>query len=133
MSLDALERLESLLRHPEDLFPDIAAEAGPKIQATARAEYAQGKGPDGQHAPRKKDGALALQRPLSTVTFVGVGSEIRGSAEDVLRYHQGPINTAPYPERKTFPGEGDPLPSSWEDGIKEAADSVFAKATEGLK
>jgi hypothetical protein len=133
VSLDDLARLELLLRHPEDLFPDIAAEAGPKIQAVARAEYAQGKGPDGQHAPRKKDGALALQRPLSTVTFAGVGSEIRGSAEDVLRYHQGPIYTAPYPQRKTFPGDGDPLPSSWEDAIEEAATDVFEKATEGLR
>jgi len=133
VSLDDLARLESLLRHPEDLFPDIAAEAGPKIQAVARGEYAQGKGPAGQHAPRKKDGALALQRPLSNVTFAGVGSTIAGSAEDVLRYHQGPIYTAPYPERKTFPGDGDPIPSSWEDAIKEAATNVFEKATEGLK
>lgn len=133
MSLDDLARLESLLRHPEDLFPDIAAEAGPKIQATARAGYAQGRGPDGQHAVRKKDGALALQRPLATVTFAGVGSEIRGSAEDVLRYHQGPIFTAPYPERKTFPGDGDPFPSSWENAIEDAANAVLEKATQGLR
>jgi len=132
VSLDDLARLESILRHPEDLFPDIAAEAGPKIQAVARGEYAQGKGPVGQHAPRKKDGNLALQRPLSNVTFAGVGSTIAGSAEDVLRYHQKVI-TAPFPERKTFPGDGDPIPSSWEDAIKEAATNVFEKATEGLK
>jgi len=97
VSLDDLARLESILRHPEDLFPNIAAEAGPKIQTVARGEYSQGKGPTGQHAPRKKDGNLALQRPLSTVTFAGVGSTIVGSAEDVLRYHQGPIYAAPYP------------------------------------
>ena len=133
MSIQKLADLEAFLRHPEDLFPDIAAEAGPRIQSVARSEYAQGKGPAGQHAPRKKDGALALQRPLSTVTFAGVGSEIRGSAEDVLRYHQGPISTAPFPERKTFPSDGDPIPSSWENEIKEAADSVFEKATEGLR
>ena len=133
MSIQQLADLEAFLRHPEDVFPDIAAEAGPKIQDVARAEYAQGRGPTGQHAPRKKDGALALQRPLSTVTFAGVGSEIRGSAEDVLRYHQGPIRTAPYPERKTFPSEGDPLPSSWSDAIAEAAEEIFEKATEGLK
>lgn len=133
MSIQKLADLEVFLRHPEDLFPDIAAEAGPKIQAVARAEYAQGKGPAGQHAPRKKDGALALQRPLSTVTFAGVGSTIVGSAEDVLRYHQGPIFTATYPERKTFPSDGDPLPSSWEDAIEEAATDVLEKATEGLR
>lgn len=133
MSLDELDRLAAFLEYPEDLLPDIAAEAGPEIQRVARAEYAQGIGPAGQHAPRKKDGALALQRPLSTVTFAGVGATIAGSAEDVLRYHQGPIFTAPYPERKTFPGDGDPLPSSWENAIENAAEKVFEKALGGLK
>ena len=133
MSLDDLDRLTAFLEHPEDLFPDIAAEAGPEIQRVARAAYAQGIGPAGQHAPRKKDGALALQRPLSTVTFAGFGSTIVGSAEDVLRYHQGPITTAPYPERKTFPSEGDPVPSSWEDVIESATEKVFEKVLGGLK
>lgn len=62
MSLDELDRLAAFLENPEDLLPDIAADAGPEIQRVARAEYAQGIGPAGQHAPRKKDGALALQR-----------------------------------------------------------------------
>lgn len=128
MSLDDLDRLATFLEHPEDSLPDIAAEAGPEVRRVARAEYAQGIGPAGQHAPRKKDGALALQRPLSTVTFAGVGATIAGSAEDVLRYHQGPILTAPYPERKTFPGDGDPLPSSWEGAIEDAANTVLEKA-----
>jgi hypothetical protein len=133
VSFDDLDRLASFLENPEDLLPDIAAEAGPEIQRVARSEYAQGRGPAGQHAPRKKDGALALQRPLSTVTFAGVGSTIAGSAEDVLRYHQGPIFTAPYPERKTFPGDGDPLPSSWEKAIETSAEKVLDKVLGGLK
>jgi hypothetical protein len=133
MSLDELDLLAAFLENPEDLLPDIATEAGPEIQRVARAEYAQGIGPTGQHAPRKKDGALALQRPLSTVTFAGVGATIAGSAEDVLRYHQGPIRTAPYPERKTFPGDGDPLPSSWENAIEGAAKKTLEKALGGLK
>jgi hypothetical protein len=128
VSFDELDRLASFLEHPEDLLPDIAAEAGPEVQRVARSEYAQGIGPAGQHAPRKKDNALALQRPLSTVTFAGVGSTIAGSAEDVLRYHQGPIRTAPYPARKTFPSDGDPLPSSWENAIEKAAEKVLDKA-----
>lgn len=128
MSLDDLDRLAAFLEHPEDLLPDIAAEAAPEVQRVARSEYAQGIGPAGAHAPRKKDGALALQRPLSTVTFAGVGATIAGSAEDILRYHQGPIRTAPYPERKTFPGEGDPLPSSWENAIEDTANTVLEKA-----
>ena len=81
MSLDALDRLASLLEHPEDLLPDIAAEAGPTIQQTARAEYAQGIGPSGKHALRKKDGAIALARPLQTVTFAGVGATIARMAK----------------------------------------------------
>jgi hypothetical protein len=133
VSLDELDRLADLLAHPEDLLPDIAAEAAPEMQRVARAEYAQGIGPAGQHAPRKKDGALALQRPLSTVTFAGVGATIVGSAENVLRYHQGPIRTAPYPERKTFPGDGDPLPSSWENAIEDAAEKIFEKTFGGLR
>lgn len=133
MNLDDLDRLAAFLEHPEDLLPDIAAEAGPEVQRVARAEYAQGIGPAGQHAPRKKDGALALQRPLSNVTFAGVGATIAGSAEDVLRYHQGPIRTAPYPERKTFPGDSDPLPSSWEKTIEGAVEKTLEKALGGLK
>jgi hypothetical protein len=133
MSLDALDRIASLLEHPEDLLPDIAAEAGSMIQTTARAEYAQGIGPAGKHAPRKKDGAIALARPLQTVTFAGVGSTIAGSAEDVLRYHQGPVTKAPYPERKTFPGDGDPLPDTWAEQIDKATQKVLDKATEGLR
>jgi hypothetical protein len=133
MSLDALDQFAAFLEHPEDSLPDIAAEAGPEVQRVARYEYGQGIGPDGVHAPRKKDGALALQRPLSTVTFAGVGATIAGSAEDVLRYHQGPIKTAPYPERKTFPGPGDPLPSSWENAIENAVGKTLEKALGGLK
>lgn len=133
MSLDALDQLAAFLEHPEDLLPDIAAEAGPEIQRVARAEYAQGIGPDGAHAPRKKDGALALQRPLSNVTFAGVGATIVGSAEEVLRYHQGPVKTAPYPERKTFPSDGDPIPSSWEQAIENAVGKTLTEALEGLK
>ena len=133
MSLEALDELANFLEYPEDLLPDIAAEAGPEVQRVARAEYAQGTGPAGQHAPRKKDGALALQRPLSTVTFAGVGATIAGSAEDVLRYHQGPIRTAPYPERKTFPSDGDPLPNSWEKAIEDAVGKTLEKALGGLK
>ena len=128
MSLDALDKLAAFLEYPEDSLPDIAAEAGPGIQTVARAEFAQCVGPAGAHAPRKNDGALALQRPLSNVTFAGVGATVAGSAEDVLRYHQGPIRTAPYPERKTFPGDGDPLPSSWEKKIEDAATKVLEKA-----
>jgi hypothetical protein len=133
MSLDELDQLAAFLENPEDLLPDIAADAGPEIQRVARAEYAQGVGPAGQHAPRKKDGALALQRPLSTVTFAGVGATIAGSAEDVLQYHQGPIRTAPYPERKTFPGDGDPLPSSWENAIEKSTEKILEKVLGGLK
>jgi len=132
-SLDELDRLADLLLHPEDLLPDIAAEAAPEVQRVARGEYAQGIGPAGAHAPRKKDGALALQRPLSTVTFGNVGATIAGSAEDVLRYHQGPIRTAPYPERKTFPSGGDPIPSSWENAIENAAEKIFEKTFGGLR
>jgi hypothetical protein len=132
MSLDELDRLADLLAHPEDLLPDIAADAAPELQRVARGEYAQGIGPTGAHAPRKKDGALALQRPLSTVTFGNVGATIVGSAEDVLRYHQGPIRTAPYPERKTFPGDSDPLPGTWEQTIEDAAEKIFEKTFGGL-
>lgn len=133
MSLDQLDQLASFLDNIKDIEAEVAAEAGPMIQATARAEYASGKGPAGQHAPRKKDGAIALARPLSTVTFAGVGAEIRGSAEEVLRYHQGPIVKAKYPERKTFPDRGDPLPDSWGEQIEKAAEKVFDKALGGLK
>lgn len=111
-----------------DLAGEIAREAAPEIQSAARAMYAQGVGPSGAHAPRKKDGALALQRPLAAVTFSAQGDAIRGEAEDVLKYHQGPIYTAPYPERKTFPSEGEELPGRWSDAIDDATERVFERA-----
>lgn len=133
MSLQSLDDLEVFLRSAPERLPKIAARAAPEIQDAARAMYRSGVGPAGPHAPRKKDGALALQRPLSEVTFTASGDTIKGEAEDVLRYHQGPIRTAPYPERKTFPSDGDPLPNTWQDAIEDAAESVFEKAAEGLR
>ena len=122
-----LERFANFLDRIEDLSADIASEAASDIQSAAREMYASGIGPSGAHAPRKKDGARALQRPLAAVTFPASGAALTGQAGDVLRYHQGPIVSAPYPERKTFPGDGEALPTQWSDKIDDAVETVFAR------
>ncbi len=88
---------------------ELAAAA---VQETARAEYTQGAGPVGARGPwprRKKDDAVALQRPAATVTFTGKGGAIRSNTDDEphLDHHRG--------LRPVFPGAGKAklLPSTW--------------------
>jgi len=127
--IQQLEALEVFLRGWSDELPAVAERAAGPIQADARAKYSAGNDCFGNAMPpRKVDGARALARPLSTVTFAAVGATIVGSAENVLRYHQGPIFTAPYPRRQTFPGDGDPLPAPWEKIIADSAESVLTEA-----
>lgn len=126
--LGQLEQLELWLQTLEDKLPDIAAEAAPELQSQALASYARGQSPDGTAWPtRKKDGGLALQRPASTVTCAGVGAEIRFSAEDILRYHQGPMVTSRNPVRAVFPHDDDPMPPAWEEIITDTARDVLPK------
>ena len=92
-----------------------ADNAAARIQADARAKYASGRSPDGKEwKRRKKDGALAMQRPAGTVEFYSDGQRIIGIAEDVFQYH---LETRP-----PFPDE---LPPDWDKILEEEHTKAF--------
>lgn len=107
---------------------DVADNAAQRITAIARADYAAGRGPNGEEWPRrKKDGAIALQRPAAAIEFVPIGESIQGVAEAVLEYHQE--GNERLPRRKVFPDPGEAMPASWEKAIEDAATEEMAKRT----
>jgi hypothetical protein len=133
--IDGADRIEDLVEWLR-LLPgrtkgkgmELAAAA---VQETARAEYAQGKGPPGARGEwprRKKDGAVPLQRPAATVTFAGKGGAIRSNTADEphLDHHRG--------QRPVFPGAGKArlMPSTWvaaaEKALREYLDELSRRA-----
>jgi hypothetical protein len=122
--LGELDRLADYLGGVAEAVPRIAATAAPKVQETARAEYAQNLGPSGVW-PRNTSNRRypSLARPASGVTFTAEGERIRGEGEDVLRYHMGGDQggNPRLPKRAVFPDEGAPLPEAWAETIDEAA------------
>lgn len=105
---------------------DVADNAAKRITTIARADYAAGRGPNGEEWPRRKsDGAIALQRPAAAISFVPLGETIQGVAEAVLAYHQEGSDRLP--KRKVFPDPGEAMPASWEKAIEDAAKEEMAK------
>jgi len=101
------------------LVPEIAQRAAKPIESFTRSNLARGIGPSGkENAPRKKDGAVAYLRPTQAITFDGVGSDIVGNAEDVLKY---PQTSTRYP-REIFPTN---IPPKYEKAIADAAETVI--------
>jgi hypothetical protein len=125
-AIAALDALAS-----DDYLVDVATAGAERIQGAARANYAAGRGPFGEAwAPRKADGAPALQRPAAAVEFVPTGTRIVGVAEPLLDYHQAPQPRASgytLPTRRIFPAEGEGLPPVWRGGLEAVAGEEFAK------
>lgn len=123
---DKIEELAALLRLLSARTKGkMLQNAAAAVQEKARAEYAQGKGPPGARGEwprRKKDDAVALQRPAATVTFTGKAGAIRSNTEGEphLDHHRG--------FRPVYPGAGKAklMPDSW----VEAADESLRKDME---
>jgi len=109
------------------LASDAADRAATSIQAMARAGYASGTDPYGSAwKPRKKDGAVALQRPAAAIEFTVMGeSTITAVGESVLAYHQknDGDNTPRLPRRMTLPEPGRPMPDAWDKAISDAVEA----------
>lgn len=105
--IDGIERIEELSEFLRSLpgrakgkGTELAAEA---VQKVALAEYAAGKGPPGARGAwptRKKDGAVALQRPAAELQFLGKAGTITSTTVDepTLDHNRG--------LRPVFPGAG---------------------------
>ena len=121
--LDAFQHLTEWLRA---LHARVKGEGvkrmGEAVQKVALAEYAQGKGPPGVKGAwpaRKKDGAVALQRPAQELQFIGKAGAIRSTTADepVLDHHRG--------KRPVYPGAGKSgqLSPTW----REAGEKALSK------
>lgn len=113
---DLVEWLRLLPGRTKGKGMELAAAA---VQETARAEYAQGKGPPGARGEwprRKKDGAVPLQRPAGEVQFFGKAGAIRSTTADEphLDHHRG--------LRPVYPGAGKAklMPSTWVEAAEKA-------------
>ncbi len=100
-----VERIVARLRGVSSANWKARERSAAAIQADALAGYAVGVGPLDKVWPlRKKDGAIALQRPAREVVYVPTAQGIQGSGEDVLKYHVH--------NRNVFP-DGDAVPAQW--------------------
>lgn len=85
-----IESLRMLSRDLGGVVADIPFaldEGADDLTVYARGQYAAGQGPDGAWK-RRKDGALAMQRPAKGVSFRMVGMYVYVSYEDVFQWHE---------------------------------------------
>ena len=110
-----LQALTAFLGDPTRTMRTAADKAATCMQGDARAKSSAGRSPDDKEwKRRKKDGALAMQRPASTIEFYSDGQRIIGIVEDVFKYH---LETRP-----PFPDE---LPPAWDDFLREEHEKAF--------
>lgn len=115
----AFDALAAQLQAAKGATRRAAQTAAPKLQATARAQYAQGCGPDGTPWKPNKDGTFpSLARPASEIEFSASGKRIVAQADDVLRYHQE--GNPKLPRRPVFPDEAEGLPEPWRQVFEDA-------------
>lgn len=125
--LDAVIAELSELAH--DGFERGMRGAAAEVEATARGQWAAGRGPDNEEwPPRKKDGAVALQGLAERATFAVHPPDLVIAFDDHAIHHQHGAPRAHIPQRRLVPwGESTP-PAPWED----ASDRGFKRGT-GLK
>jgi len=104
-------------------LPDYMAGAAGAVQATARSQYAAGRGPNDQAWKPNVDGTVSarLQELAAKVTFTGTLQGIVQSVDPKLEFHQSTRPTAP---------DGDTLPLKWE---KAADDYLKGRIDQELK
>ena len=99
--------------------------AAAEVEATARAQWAAGRGPDNEPwPPRKKDGAIALQGLAERATVEVHPPDMVITFDEHAIHHQHGAPRAHVPQRRLVPGEGAP-PAPWE----EASERGFKRGT----
>lgn len=118
-SISGLDQLDAVIAalDPDDLVAELKAAGAQAIADKAVEQYSDGRGPSDAVWPlRKKDGALALRRPVGTIVFVETPDGIRGVAEDVMGYHM---------ERRPWCPEDGELSAPWARAADEAMDEAL--------
>jgi hypothetical protein len=101
------------------------------IGAEARSDYQAGRSPAGDPwAPRKKDGAPALQRAPSRVTFRAVGAVVEQSAPDHYKYHR--TGTVTMVKRTVYSETTLTLPMHWRFAAEKALTAQIERRTRAL-
>lgn len=119
------EALKSIGEIPEAAAPDCAVVIDQHLRRTAGA----GQTPTGvPWAPRKSDGAQALQNVNANLFIAAYGSTIyvRLTGPEV-RHHRGWAR-AGTPQRQVIPLKKDPFPPAILAGMKAVLDKHFEKA-----
>lgn len=125
--IQGLEQLDAMIEafEPEPLVAALKTAGAEAIRDKAEEQYASGRGPSDAVWPlRKKDGALALRRPVGTIVFVETDSGIMASAEDVMGYHT---------ERRPWAPPDGELSAPWTRAADEAMERAFGEHFQEVK
>lgn len=117
--IQGFEELDAMIAAFESgpLVRELKAAGAEAIRDKAEEQYASGRGPSDAVWPlRKKDGALALRRPVGTIVFAETEAGIAAVAEDVMQYHTD--------RRPWAPPDGE-LSAPWAAAADEATERVF--------
>jgi len=104
--LSELTRFANGLGATGSTIASALSKSAGQITSVARSGYAAGMSPDGDAWVPTKDGRLAVQGPASKVVFAVRGTELVGTAPDVLTYHE---ETRPVFPRGAIPDAWDAI------------------------
>lgn len=118
------------IRDLENMAEDVAKEAAPDVQMSARATAAAGTDPYGEKWPEKKDGGRPMVNAGEHVTAEAAGPTIaiKLTGPDVFHHF-----ATREPRRQVIPDAEGGIPAGVAKAITDAATRVFERKTGGAR
>jgi hypothetical protein len=126
----AMQRMIDRIRAMPGMCKRAAPEAADAVHEVIDRQIAAATDPNGEPwAPRKEDGAKALQTAGKALVVVPVGSKIvmRIHRGHIGRHHHGRVKGGV--ERRILPKKG--IPKTYAAAIKKTLDDTFAREMKG--